>query len=840
MKFFRSRRGILVCGVLLVTLLFLARPGANQLKTRIVSSISLALGRPVDVVSVRIRVLPQPGFDLENLVVHDDPAFGAEPMLRAQEVAASLRLTSLIRGRLEISRLDFIEPSLNLVRGPEGQWNLGNLVERAEKVTVAPTAKVKTDKRPGFPYIDCSGGRINFKFGQEKKPYALTDADFSLWQESENEWAIRLTARPVRSDFNLTDTGILQVSGSWQRATILRATPVQFAFEWEGAQLGQLSKLAYGNDKGWRGAIKLSATLAGTAANSTLMVDASAEDVRRYDVITAERLRLQTHCTARYRSGDNSLSEIACRAPAGDGIIDLNGRVQNPLSTPTYDLLLTLQQVPIQSMLTLARHADARVKDDLSAQGQLDGEFRGQLTADARKALWEGNGQTSEFHLISVHSGTEIALGTIPFRISAQPTKLSALSPRKNASPIESQLDIGPVRTALGKAVPLTLQGRVGQKGYDFNFHGEAQLKRLLEAARALGINAPLPNAEGSAKVDLQLAGEWSGTEPPRVIGNAQLHAIWAQVRGFNAPLEIGSASLLLTRDEVRVQNLIASAAGTSWRGSLLIARPCVGTEPCSVHFNLHADEIAMDGLNQLLNPRARQQPWYRALSSSVTSGTPYLMTVNALGKLDADRMVVGKLEAKSVTANVELKNGKLRVSDFQANFLAGHHSGDWHADFTVQPPQYSGSGTFQRVRLDQLAEAMNGDWITGTATVGYQVSTSGLGASELFSSATANLQIEVLAGSLPHIVLEASAAPLQMRHLTTHLLLHDGKIDIRTGQIETGTEIFRLSGTASLAQILDLKLTRDDASGFSITGTLNQPHVSQLTPWETRAALKP
>ena len=180
MKFLRSRRALITAGVLLLLMLFLVRPGANRLRTRIVSSISLALGRPVEVASVSWRLLPQPGFDLNDFVVEDDPAFGAEPMLRASEVSATLRLTSFLRGRLEISSLGLTEPSLNLVRNSQGHWNLENLLERAEKIPVAPTAKPKTERRPGFPYVEASRGRINFKFGAEKRPYALMDADFSL------------------------------------------------------------------------------------------------------------------------------------------------------------------------------------------------------------------------------------------------------------------------------------------------------------------------------------------------------------------------------------------------------------------------------------------------------------------------------------------------------------------------------------------------------------------------------------------------------------------------------------------------------------------------------------
>jgi uncharacterized protein involved in outer membrane biogenesis len=154
MSFSPSKRGARLLAVLLLLPLFLIRPGANRMKTRIVSSISLALGRPVEAASVRLRLLPQPGFELENFVVHDDRAFGEEPMLRAQEVTASLRLTSLLRGRLEIARLSLTEPSLNLVRNGESHWNLESLIERAARVSVAPTSKPRLPLHRGQPWTD--------------------------------------------------------------------------------------------------------------------------------------------------------------------------------------------------------------------------------------------------------------------------------------------------------------------------------------------------------------------------------------------------------------------------------------------------------------------------------------------------------------------------------------------------------------------------------------------------------------------------------------------------------------------------------------------------------------
>jgi AsmA family len=836
MSFLRTKRGILTCAVVLLAILFLVRPGANRLKSRVVNSISMALGRPVDVGSVRIRFLPQPGFDLENFVVHDDPTFGAEPMLRAAEVTASLRLGSLLRGHIEISRLSVVEPSLNLVR-VQGQWNLASVVERAEKITVAPTARVKTDKRKVFPYIEGSQGRINFKLGQEKKPYALMEADFSLWQESENEWRIRLKTRPVSSNFNLTDTGVLQIRGSWYRAHSLRQTPVQFTVDWNGGQLGQLTKLVYGADKGWRGAINLNVAVTGTATDLTVTALGSADDFHRYDVIPSERLRLQTRCTGHYTSINDNLSNVDCYSPVSDGVFGVHGEIHNLFAVRNYNLVFLAHGLPVQSLLFFARHTTSAIPQDLIASGALDGQWSIEHDAGSAAPDWEGSGQTTNLQLISSNADTDIALGTVPFVLSRKHTKLPPNSTAKVDT--SQELLVGPLHVALGKATPLTVEGHVSQGDYDFAIQGEAQLKKLLTAARIVGIPALHPSADGTAKVNLQLAGRWSG-EPPRVVGIAQLHAIQVQVRGFNAPIEISSANLHLKQDQVAVDKIVASAAGTSWRGSMITARPCAAPSSCEVHFNLHADELAIARLNQLLNPQAKPEPWYRTLSSSFTSGNSFLLKVSASGKLKADRLVVGKLDARNITTDMQLNDGKLRLSDLKADFLGGQHIGEWRADFTVKPPEYSGNGTFQQIDLAQLASVMSDDWISGTATATYRASASGLIPSELFSSASANLQVDAVSGELPHFVLASAAPPLQMRHLAAHLLLQEGRLDIRTGQLETANEMFHLSGTASLTQVLSLQLLRDDSSGFSITGTLTDPHVSRVPSSETRAALKP
>src|SRR3954464_13592726 len=139
----RSGRWMLVV-VVLILLAIIVPPfiSLNRLKGRVGATIGNSLGRRVSVGRIRLRPLTQPAFDLSDGPIHDDPAFSSEPMLHADSVTATLRLSSLWRRRLEIAPPPFKEPSVNLMRNEAGKWNVAALVERAQQIPSAPTAKV--------------------------------------------------------------------------------------------------------------------------------------------------------------------------------------------------------------------------------------------------------------------------------------------------------------------------------------------------------------------------------------------------------------------------------------------------------------------------------------------------------------------------------------------------------------------------------------------------------------------------------------------------------------------------------------------------------------------------
>jgi len=864
LKLFLSKRRVVIAAGVILLGLFLVRPGVSRLKARIANSISQAVARPVEIGAVHLRFLPQLGFDLENLVISEDPAFGAEPMLRAPEVTAVVRLTSLMRGRLDVSRLELTEPSLNLVRRADGRWNWEALLERTERTPLAPTAKSKSEARPGFPYIEASSGRINFKAGQEKKPYALLNADFALWQESENTWGARLKAEPLRTDMNLSDTGLLRMNGTWRRAGSLRETPLQFSLEWNGAQLGQLTKLVSGNDKGWRGEVRLEATLSGIPAAMQVGVDTSIDDFHRYDISSSERLLLTAHCNGRYSSVEAMMHEVFCNAPVGNGMITLHGDAGLP-GVRRVDLALNLESVPVSAVAQLARRAKKNLPADLVSAGNVQGNFTvKEEGASAGGPEFQGRGEITNLRLQSASTKVEFAPASVPFvlssrrvgpRVGSKGKSVHRLEAEILPAPDELHVEYGPVPVALGRPVPAQARGWVARSGYGVVIRGDGEVSHTLRLASLLGLPAVKASVEGEADMRLQIAGSWAGSisgsssgfSLPQVNGTVQLRNVHATLRGANGPIEISSAELQLLPDEVRVEKLRAQAGGADWTGSVALPRGCGIPWTCLVRFNLNAEEMGLSELSEWLGTQPNQRRWYQMLTSVEPTAPIFLKTLRASGKVSVGLFRIHNLVAERVSALLDLERGKLKISGLRGDMLGGNHRGEWQADFTTGPPMYTGSGTLAGVSLGQIAEVMHDRWISGTAGGTYQITASGADSTAFWESAEGELQFDLRDGVLAHISLASDEGPLRVGRWQGLMRLQGGTIEIEKGKLVSSAGAYEISGSASLGRVLDLKLSRAKdvkpervgSQVYSIKGTLAEPRVVLTTP-ETQARLKP
>jgi hypothetical protein len=845
-----------ILGITLIAVVAVFLPplvNLNRFRTTLVRSMEAALGRQVTVGAMKLRLLPQPGLDLRNVVVQEDAAFGAEPMLRADAVTATFRLSSLWRGRLEVARLklksgaDINPPSLNLVCASNGRWNIEALLQRASQTPAAPTAQPKPEARPRFPYIEAEGGRINFKIGQEKKVYVLNEANFAFWLAAENEWAFRLEARPTRTDISSSDTGLVRISGRFQRAARLQDMPVNIRLSLQNAQLGGLTKLVWGRDRGWRGTLQAEAQLTGTPASLNLTAQAGLSDFRRYDINAIDPLRLQAQCAAHYSSITGQLSAINCQMPLGNGWVLLRGDAAGLTRPQTWNLDLAGQTVGLQSLVTLARHIKKDLPDDLTAIGDLNLELNLRRDLGDTAGRWSGGGRTSEIKLRSSVLTPELSLPELGFAWEGpgsapwgtrKPTRFTA--PGQAGIPAALRLMFAPFRLPLGGAGPVTVGASFSRQAYDLHVQGEARAPRLLQVGRALGLRVPQYQLDGPARIDLQLAGTWAGFAAPQITGAAQLRNLSAMVRGVNTPVQFAGADLHLDRDAASLQHLTLRFPGSPIQlaGSASLPRNCSSLEQCPVKFDLQGDQISLDELNRLLNPRLAKRAWYNVFSPA----TPSVLTkIRAGGHINANRLIVKSLVAQHFMAEVKLEAGVLTLNHVLADTLGGKYQGTWRADFNAAQPEYNGKGTLAGVALPQLAALMHDNWAAGTMDASYQVSLAGSTASQLGNSLTGAASFQWRNGVLRHLALDQNSGPLQFKNLAGQLEIKDRVLHLTQAQMTASAGIYEISGTASLARQLGLHVSNPQRA-FDVSGSLEKPKVTATVRNEgkTEATLNP
>ncbi len=477
----RRRRVMTATAVVLVLLLLAVTPplfNVGRYQRRIVTSMSESLGRPVHLDKVRLHLLPMPGFTLDNFVVSEDPAFGNEPTIRANEVVATLRVSSLWQRPVEFSRVKFVNPSVNLVRSADGRWNLEGVLLRASQVNTAPTAQQRAGPAPRFPYIEATGGRINLKLGQEKMPFSLTDADFALWLPSPQTWRVRLEGKPSRTDSHIGDPGTVRLDGSLQRAARMQDVPVNLHASWYDAPLGEASRLVSGSDRDWRGTLHSDLWLQGPLAAAALKAKITLVDLRRADFVPVHSLDESISCTSSANVPGARLSNLACEVPtAGPQPLEI-AAPQIDLTQPEAQATAQAQKLPLEWVFGWMRLFSARIPSDPPVQGTIDADLV--HLAQTPLTNWDGT-VTLTMPVQSRRANGEIAPTKGETEVPAQ-TFEATLSSSGDGWTASLQ----PTALRLGPSADLTLSGQASPTGYSFTVSGDASEAQLASITHAL------------------------------------------------------------------------------------------------------------------------------------------------------------------------------------------------------------------------------------------------------------------------------------------------------------------------------------------------------------------
>jgi hypothetical protein len=512
----------------------------NSYKSRIAQLLAASFARPVRLASVELRLLPRPAFLLTDLTVQEDPAYGAEPVLHANTVTASIRLLSLWRGRLEIGAISVDEASLNLVRTGDGRWNLDSLFRTAaarvgsgSRLGAAGSGGV--ERKTPLPYLEATNSRINIKNGAEKLPFSLLSTDLSFWQEKSGDWRLRLRGQPARTDLNLdlADTGEVRLEASVRPAAELRQMPVHLDLEWRDAQLGQLTRLMIGSDPGWRGDLTGELHLDGTADAARIKTRLRAAGVHRAEFAPVAPMDFDANCGFVFHFSGQAIENLVCDSPLGDGRIHLAGDLPGQGGPPRFSV--ELDRIPVTAGLDALRTVRSGLGPGLEARGTISGKIsyaavpaEGGAAEKTAGAAKPGRAQyrgpfTGSLAVEGLQlSGDGLSTPIQAPRLVLEPAPVKQSQPlRPYQSPVKAQSSLPTPAAALsatvaipaGGTTPLAVTMRLTLSGYQVTMRGQASLARARELARVAGVADAVALdalAGDPVTVDLSAEGPWA------------------------------------------------------------------------------------------------------------------------------------------------------------------------------------------------------------------------------------------------------------------------------------------------------------------------------------------
>lgn len=835
----RTRKRIYLAIVITIAMGFLLPPSVNlnHFRPGLSQSLSRALGRPVSIQDVRLRLLPLPGFTFRHLRIADEDEFGAEPILQTSEddgqhSVATLRVSSLWRGRLEIASISLTQASFNLVRTADGHWNLERLINRAAQVPSAPTAKKKAEARARFPYIELTESRINFKFGPEKKPFALSEAQFALWLAAENRWNVRLKAVPLRSDESLSDAGVIKVYGSFDRAPEFSDTPFHFQVSWARPEVDAITRIVRGRDPGWRGAVELNAELKGTPRDFVARTSTAIDEFRRYDIARSNPLDVRFSCNHHFRTdvpetnSQNQL-EFNCKVPLDSGTLVAEGELHPLGRSPDFSVRLFASDVPVSAFVRAMLHAKSTLPDDLTGQGMINGDWYIERVSGF-PIVWKGafTAMNASLHSTVLHQPL-----LFPSALEVQFEPPQAATKARNAR-------LAPQQQALSRAViaPFTvdlggdteISGSFDPDGYRLNLNGSASWQRLIQVARAIGVHPPQTDVKGSGVVAVQYSGEWQHFAPSAISGEAQIRSAVLSLQGFSEPLRVSSGILKIDGPGFQAEQIEGRFphSGFAFRGSFSGTRQCEHHLLCDVTFALRTDELRETTLAALLSKRSGiSLPFF---ASADRFDAKWLLELPITGTVTAQHLAIGKFQARNVTAQLESSDGKLLVHHCDADLFGGKHDGEWAFDFSGPRPAITGTGSIQRGQMGEVSTALDDQIGTGNFDLQYRLTMNGRDLEQLATSAEGsgafswkNGLIETIPSDSTHLT------ALSFNNWSGHFTIEKRRISLDGTKMVSTSGVREVSGEVSFAREWNLRFLRANGSSFVATGNITNPVIS-------------
>jgi hypothetical protein len=672
----RAGRRLILRTLLVFVLLVLAggvllpRINADRFGQRVKASLEQALGRQVEIGKVRLDLFNGPGFSVDGVVIHDDPAISLEPFVYVETLEARVSFLSVWAGRLEFSSLRMSNPSLNLSRREGGPWNFEHLLARGEAARSAAGGRL--------PDLQIRGGRINVRLGDTKSAFYLSDASIDVTPPGARggEWRVRFDGEPARTDRPTRSFGRFAVRGRWRPDG-----PVDVSIELERSLLSDLVRLVHGHDVGVHGLLGLRLRLAGPPSAVEITGRAELGDIHRWDLLPPHTGAWPLDIGGRLDLAGQTLELHSSTSDGAPIPIALALRVSNYLKDPRWAVLARLDRFPLAPLLEVARHMGLVLPAEVTLAGTLTGAV-GYSPATAIEGAF-----VAEQVAVTLPQTPPLALESAQLRLTGGAARLarSAFTAAEAAAAIQAEYDWG----------NRTLSASIISAGMPVSDATPA-------GARLLG---PLPLVGECRK------GVWRGEVDYNYAGGAtgawrgafQLADAVFDVAGLAAPVEIDSARVALRPDGVTMDRIRGRSGEIEFSGEY---RRVPGAEfPDQLRLGIPKLEAA--GLERLLLPSLRRDESLlsRALRFGRTRVPAWLASRHAEAAVEIGSLALGETALEKVRAHLRWDGASLEATDVAARSGDGSLAGRLAANLRRPLPSYRLSGRFRNIHWS------NGNW---------------------------------------------------------------------------------------------------------------------------------
>ncbi len=615
---------------------------ADGFSTRIRAALEAALRRKVEIGEVRLHLLTGPAFTLRDVRIFDDPAFGIEPVAYVTTLYARPRLLSLWSGKLEFRALKLDDPSVNLVRTVAGRWNFEPLVAGAGLSTL--------------PKIEVSNGRINFKFGETKSLFYLTNADFEILPPAAagEEGRIRFTGEPSRADRQARGLGSLVATGRW-RSFLGEPATAEAGIQLEKTALGEIITLLAGRDAGIHGLVSSRVQIAGPLDDLQIAGKLDFQDVRRWDSPakgTAWPLAFRGRLNLPGQTADFESRTPGAEPPP----LSIRLRATNFLSAPRWGVSLTAVKFPVAPLVELLRNLGVALPGRVKLEGSVDGAI-GYSSVPGLQGS------------IALHEAA-VAVGD---------------SPAMRFQEAQARLEKGVLTVSAESEAHLEAEYRMDTQALDMTISSAGMDIAALRAQAAL---AEIPLIEqmraGSWKGKLryqregEAAGVWSG--------RVQLRDAEVLPPGMAEPLKIESANAVLQGGRVAVEKMhirVGAIEGDGeYRYEPKLSRPH--------RFRIRLGAVSAAELEALALPTLRRDGFLaRTLGIGRAPLPEWLAARRMDGTLEIESLQLGGALFERIATRVVWDGPRVEFSGLKAKWAEAALAGRVSADLSGTAPAY-------------------------------------------------------------------------------------------------------------------------------------------------------